>query len=233
MLKQVSVLLFVGIFVSGCVAKSFYATQALRDTGEPLRILLLNPNVSLYVQTAGGVLERQDQWTEAALENVRANLTDIFADRNIELVLAEDFNEIVSSDPVETELLRLHSAVGATIQENLNPQLQLPTKANDRLWSLGPDVGYLAQKYDADYAVFVQIQDSYASAGRVAAIIVVAVLFGVGMQGGTQVGYASLVDLQSGDVVWFNALARGTGDLREAEPARETVEVLLTDFPSE
>jgi hypothetical protein len=47
-----------------------------------------------------------------------------------------------------------------------------------------------------------------------------------------QTGYASLVDLRSGQVMWFNRLLRGNGDLRELEPAMETLNALLTDFPA-
>ncbi len=54
---------------------------------------------------------------------------------------------------------------------------------------------------------------------------------GVGLQGGMQVGFASLVDLQTGDVVWFNRLVNQAGDLRTVEPARKAVDELLTDFP--
>jgi len=61
--------------------------------------------------------------------------------------------------------------------------------------------------------------------------IVAMALLGVGLAGGAQTGYASLVDLRTGRVVWFNNLARGFGDLREPEPARETVEALLKSFP--
>jgi hypothetical protein len=32
-------------------------------------------------------------------------------------------------------------------------------------------------------------------------------------------------------VVWFNRLARQSGDLREAESAAETVDALLSEFP--
>ena len=52
------------------------------------------------------------------------------------------------------------------------------------------------------------------------------------MFGGTQAAYASLVDLQTGRVVWFNDLDRMWGDLREAQPAAETVETLLKGFPA-
>ena len=49
--------------------------------------------------------------------------------------------------------------------------------------------------------------------------------------GGAQVGYASLVDLNTGRVLWFNRLLRGRGDLREADKAAETVNALLEEFP--
>jgi len=46
-----------------------------------------------------------------------------------------------------------------------------------------------------------------------------------------QSAHASLVDLKSGEVVWFNRLRRLSGDLRETEPAAETLEALLADYP--
>jgi hypothetical protein len=49
--------------------------------------------------------------------------------------------------------------------------------------------------------------------------------------GGLQTGYASLVDLNTGRVRWFNRLARGSGDLREADKAADTIEALLEQFP--
>ncbi len=56
-------------------------------------------------------------------------------------------------------------------------------------------------------------------------------ILGAGVRGGQQVGFASLVDLRSGDIVWFNVMARGTGDLREAEQALDASRVLLSELP--
>ena len=56
-------------------------------------------------------------------------------------------------------------------------------------------------------------------------------LLGAISLGGEQVGYASLVDLNTGRVVWFNKLDRLWGDLREPEAAVETVDALLKGFP--
>ena len=56
-------------------------------------------------------------------------------------------------------------------------------------------------------------------------------LLGVGVGGGAQVGYASLVDLESGQVLWFNQLISVTGDLRDEKSAVASVDGLLTGFP--
>jgi hypothetical protein len=52
--------------------------------------------------------------------------------------------------------------------------------------------------------------------------------------GGGQFAYASLVDLRTGDVVWFNVLQAGTqiaginmGDIRKPEGAAQMVDRLL------
>ena len=58
-----------------------------------------------------------------------------------------------------------------------------------------------------------------------------AALFGVAVSGGQQVGFASLVDLRTGNIVWFNRIMNGTGDLRTADPAQKTVEDLLRELP--
>jgi hypothetical protein len=80
----------------------------------------------------------------------------------------------------------------------------------------------------ADYALFLFVRDSYATAGRIA-VIAIAALLGAGVPGGTQVGFASVVDLKTGDIVWFNFLLRGSGDLRTPAAAAETVKALVSD----
>ena len=66
---------------------------------------------------------------------------------------------------------------------------------------------------------------------RVALGLVTAVLFGAPVSGGQQIGYASLVHLETGNIVWFGTLARGTGDLRTPEPAQEAVNSLFSGLP--
>ena len=69
-----------------------------------------------------------------------------------------------------------------------------------------------------------------ASNERKVAMLALALLGAISL-GGEQVGYASLVDLNTGRIVWFNQLNRMSGDLREPGPAVETVDALLKGFP--
>jgi hypothetical protein len=130
-------------------------------------------------------------------------------------------------------LLALHAAVARSINlhHGIGGMWALPTKNGQLDWSFGDALRPLKHKSGANYALFIWIRDSYASAERVAAMVLMAVL-GVGLSGGSQQGYASLVDLDTGRVLWFNSLARASGDLREPAKAVETVDTLLAGFPA-
>ena len=54
---------------------------------------------------------------------------------------------------------------------------------------------------------------------------------GVGVHGGQQIGFASLVDLRSGRIVWFNQLVSSNGNLKEEKPAATSVKHLLDGMP--
>jgi len=188
------------------------------------KLVILPADMELYSISAGGVVEPRDDWTLAAQKHFARALA---AQRKrlglhvTELTPAEAdaFNEIVT----------LHRAVADAISMH-HRALELPTKDRQLDWSLAEAVRPLKERTGADYALFTWSRDSYASTERKAAMLALAVLGGV-MVGGEQVGYASLVDLNTGRVVWFNDLKRMSGDLREAKPAQETLAALLKDFP--
>ncbi|HEX6829793.1 MAG TPA: hypothetical protein VF104_12540, partial [Burkholderiales bacterium] len=189
------------------------------------RIAVMPLDVELFSISAGGVLEPRADWTEQALTHFRAALHSKKPRPDIEVIDLED-----ADDETVQSLNSLHGAVGAAIAGHHFGMYALPTKEGRLDWSMGPEVRSIRERTGADYALFTFIRDSYASSERVAAMVVAAA-FGVGLSGGRQVGYASLVELETGRVVWFNFLLRGTGDLREPDKARETLEALLSGFP--
>jgi hypothetical protein len=188
-------------------------------------VALMPADVELFEISAGGVGEPRADWTEAATKNIMGDL------RARKIKLGARATEITGEQDEAVEALNnLHGAVSRAIVVHHFGTLKLPTKDGKLDWTLGPDVAKLREKSGADYALFTWVRDSYASAER-KAMMVVGALFGVGMGGGVQQAYASLVDLRTGQIVWFNRIFRGTGDLREAEPAKETLDALLNGFP--
>ena len=189
------------------------------------RIVLMPLDVELFTLGAGGMPEPQAQWTSQALGHMRASL------QKRESGLGQTLVEDGATEPRSIALNHLHGAVaGAIALRHYLALYTLPTKGASLDWNIGADTTWLREQSGADYALFIYVRDSYATAERKAAIILAAML-GVGLPGGFQVGYASLADLRSGRIVWFNRLIRGAGDLREAEPAEESINALLQDFP--
>jgi len=228
-MKQIYCLLLSVILLSGCVTNTFYTSKKLAP--ETRRIALVAPDVELSILNAGGINEPQAEWTKLAEKYLSKSIRKKLKTLKIHLIDNQTTRELEADDFQEVQLVKLHEAVGATIlRHQYNEPLKLPSKKGKFEWTLGEDVSYLKDKYDADYALFIYVRDSYASSGRATAIVVAA-LFGVGIQGGTQVGFASLVDLSSGDIVWFNRLVRASGDLRTSETSEETVSQLLNNFP--
>ncbi len=220
------------ILLTGCAHTS--VTRSIGDT-EYLdgsdRVLLMPLDVQLMELTAGGLREPNAQWTHSAKEHIENALTELLAERQDTLVLYQAPKNDPGLMHTHDQMLKLHEAVGRSILIHQHyPVLALPTKQNRFDYSLGADVASLGEGHSCRYALFIYLRDSYASGERVAAMVAAA-MFGIGLQGGMQVGFASLVDLETGDVVWFNRLVSEAGDLRTLEPARKAVDDLLTDFP--
>jgi hypothetical protein len=194
------------------------------------KVAVMPSDIELFSISAGGVSEPRADWTEAANKHFKAALVDKNRTLGLDTVVvsdkdADDFAELNS----------LHAAIARAIAvHHFGPaSLHLPTKDGKLDWSLGEAVQAIKKASGADYALFSWIRDGYASAERQAAMVAIAVLsLGRAVPGGgAQTGYASLVDLNTGRVLWFNRLRRGSGDLREADKAAETLEALLSGFP--
>lgn len=220
--------LAVAVFGSaGAQAQSRNLAPGFTHRAASSTIVVVPADMELFSISAGGVQEPKADWTEAAQRHFKAALT------SQQSVLGKQVLELTDKDMDElADVNALHGAVAESVfLHHMMGGLKLPTKNDTLNWSLGDAVTPLRNKSGADYALFFWIRDSYASAERKAAMVAMALL-GVGIAGGAQIGYASLVDLKNGRVVWFNDLRRASGDLREAQPALETVEALLKGFPA-
>lgn len=218
----------------GCAPTSRKVRPDLSLRSGTRKILLMPMDIELSTLTAGGLLKPHAEWTALAQKFVRKSLEDRFMDYHINLLRNAEALHARTDDTLttlNTQLIKLHEVVGISIlRHSYIKYLNLPSKQNKFDWSLGPRARVLKERFGTDYALFVYLRDSYASAGRVAFIAVAAVL-GVGVSGGVQSGFASLVDLNDGRIVWFNRLVKNSGDLRTRAAAENSVIDLLSGFP--
>ena len=191
------------------------------------------------VEPAGRIA--QEIGTETARTKLLAALRAQQADRGGNVVILDRRDSLpgVSAETI-AELERLHNAVGNSIALHKYMGDNLPTKRGKGLdWTLGEQAVALGRKTGMDYALFMHAEDSFASTGRVALQVLGIAGCVVGfcapnIGGAGQFAYASLVDLRTGKVVWFNVVQTGSqiagikmGDLRTDEGAAQMVERLL------
>jgi len=193
------------------------------------KIVVTPLDVELFEISAGGVPAPRADWTESARKLMQAELEERRTELGVETVELDE----ASADELG-ELLNLHAAIAQSIALHHFGTMPLPTKNGQLDWSFGDALKPLQERTGANYALFIWVRDGYSSASRKATIAITAILSlgHVIPGGGLQSAYASLVDLDSGRVLWFNRFSRGGGDLREAGSAHETVDALLRNFPT-
>jgi hypothetical protein len=233
---RASLLLGVGLLMSACASTiALQQTEEFTPRSATPRVLLMPADIELSELSAGGIPFPKAEWTTAAMGHVSVALDEFLSARSATMVTYVAPPEFSPEAHRQGQLIKLHGAVGnAVLAHKFNPAITLPTVRDKFDYTLGGGVGALAggvgDSRGADYALFVYIRDSYASGER-AAVIMFGLLLGVAIPGGVQVGFASLVDLQSGDVVWFNRLLSAGGDLRKPDLARSAAADLLSKLP--
>jgi hypothetical protein len=225
--KRVLVLVTAAVLVAGCAVNTV-STQGFSGMADQTRVLLMPPDIKYYLLTASGITEPQAEWTAQA----REAFGDAFENFSRDSGFTFDSSHQAELSDTAIEYDQLHSAVGATIVANHYGPIKLPSKKDQTTseytfdWSLGSGVGDLTEDSDADYALFVYFRDYQASGGRVA-MAVFAALLNTAIYTGHQGGFASLVDLKTGDVVWFNNIPAVQGNMRTREGADKIVEKLF------
>ncbi|HYE43708.1 MAG TPA: hypothetical protein VEA15_09980 [Caulobacteraceae bacterium] len=217
------------VLLAGCTTtNSRVNTQAAAvRPAAGTRIVLMTPDVDLGLLTAAGMTEPRADWSRAARDNLASQIETAVKARQHAYSTANPDDAMTGR---VGQLLRLNSTVGASIM-TFGYTNALPTKKGSFDWTLGEGAQALSTAYDADYALFFTGRGTYASEGRVATAVGLALL-GVSVPLGQQVVYASLIDLRTGKVVWFNvAVAGPSDDMRKSEGAAGLVAAVFKDIP--
>ena len=205
-------------------------------------VVIIEPDIELSLVTAGGLQEPRKEWSDAARRLYPQAVHQLLGNKGAESKPDYDIPDDLDPASRQGQIIRLNQAVALSIAQYSQAGSALATKKDPKTgkpmmdWTLGPGVVELREATGADYALFTYVRDSYSSGGR-NALRVFAMLAGAAMGsyldigGGVQVGVATLVDLKTGQVVWFNLMANQSGDLRDEKGTRATVNQLLTGFP--
>ncbi len=231
-----------GLLLGGCtttVTESHTGGNASGDQvkldAKSARVVLMPIDIELFELTAAGLKEPKADWTGTARVHVTAALKGYLAERNLGLSQYRKPPDAMAARR-DVQLEKLHATVGGTILVHHYDQMnRLPTKRGKMDWTLGSSARQLGLQQQAEFALFVFLRDSHATAGRKAAVVASSIISIIGtprISGGERVGFASLVDLRTGKVAWFNALYSDSGDMREAKPARSVIDDLLSGFPT-
>jgi hypothetical protein len=219
------------LILCGCESTKQQTDSGFHAPSGNYRVIVMQPDVSVGQLTAGGVVEPREDWTKQGRDNVIKALDAEQASHGAVVKVAATVAD-AGWDPAKTQdLIELHRAVGTAIRIHKYGMMPLPTKNGRFDWTLGEQAVAFGAATNYDYALFVRASDSFASGGRVTLEAVGALGCLVGMcviaSGGQQVAFASLVDLKTGKVVWFNQLISSTGDIRTPEGATAMVGKLL------
>lgn len=223
--------LLVLALLSGCAATTPYrAHPQLEDRLRGgLRVAVMPPDVKVYEISIGEVREQMDEWSAVARQNVLAAINKRLTSGGG--LTIRDFDPIVSEAAREEfeDARSLFQAVSLSVALHAYPTpAQFETKIDRFDYTLGP-LPTLAQTSEADSLLFVFGVDHISSGGRVArdvATVLIGAAFGVIIvpQGGITTIGAVLVDLRTGDLLWFNKYSTaGVHDLRNPTSAEEFV----------
>ena len=208
-------------------------------------IVVFRPDVHVGSMKVGGMDEPNAEWTEQARENIQQQLRAQAGYLNANLRFIDELEG--ENAELLTEYRALFETVSGAVFQHVTMGDTLKTKQleqsyetggrtktrtiNTLDWTLGPGAARLKEATGADYAMFVFTHDAYGDAGRKVAQVLMAGLFGAYVPAGVHIGYAGLVNLETGNVVWFNTdLAMG-GDPRKEEGAEKRVRQLMKGFP--
>jgi hypothetical protein len=232
--RPLVLLLAASLPLAACVSTRQFADIEFQPPQGDYDMIVMRPSVQVGRINFGGTIEQRADWTDTSRALILAELRRQQAARGGRTLILER-REDAAGFPAEriADLERLFQAVGSSIVLHRYLRVELPTKRRQGLdWTLGQDAIALGRATGMEYALFLHAQDAYATDERIALQVlgVAGCLIGFcapQIGGGSQQAYASLVDLRTGDVVWFNFLQSQLGDLRKPEGAAQLVERLL------
>lgn len=194
-----------------------------------VKILVFRPDVQVGSLGTSGIESPNAEWTEQGRKNLADALVRDQARQSNQVMFLEERDG--ADGQMIADYQSLFRAVSGAIFQHKFFGPRLPTKKGKFDWTLGPGVKKIGDMSGANYALLLYTHDSYGTSGRKAMQVVSFLAFGAVVQAGIHVSYASLVDLDTGQVVWFNVKLGADGDPREIDGAEARIAQVLETMP--
>lgn len=230
LMALMAAIIWIGVAPASAQEKSATREGFILQPGTS-KILLFRPKIRVGAQSTAGLFEPNADWTQQARDNLQAALAEAQGKLGNVVVPAHD-----AVGPEAERLAQYQSLFSVVAESVIEYQFfkgnRLPTKKrkNSFEWSLGPDIAQLGRDSGCDYALFLVTDDGYGSTGR-KMLQVFAALARVAVTSGWHKGFAGLVDLRTGDLLWLNADLQMGGDVRTTDGAQKRMRQLLEEFP--
>lgn len=229
------------VMLASCAgpAKNASVHKSIADKTEkpmPRKILLLPPDIRVHEVSAGGVVEKVDDWTASANAHAMKAVREIGSSRKIfELRDAPALSD--ADKGTLDQHLALYELVAASADfSRSGPFAPWRERAQNFDYSLGPGLKELCERSDMDAALIIIGSDYISSAGRKAQMalgVLAAALMGVAVipQGGISFVSVGVLDMHSGDLLWYSTNRGPQNDLRQEEQVRAILERLFQEYP--
>ena len=191
----------------------------------------MRPAIRVGAQSTGGMFEPNSDWTTQARGYINDALQACQSRLGNQVATYEE--GLSGEGSLTSQYTNLFGALAdSVIEYQFFRGNRLPTKVRRDAfeWSIGGGLSGLKSLEGADYALFINTHDAYGSTGR-KVLQIVGMLGGVAVTSGEHIGYAGLIDLKTGELVWLNADRQMGGDVRTQDGAVKRVRQLLEGFP--
>lgn len=202
----------------------------------PRKVLLLPVEIRVHEVSAGGVAEKIDAWSAAASDNAVRYIRHLAVGRGA--------FELVESPPLSPEQkaqleqhIALYEAVaGSAYLARASPIAVWKERARNFDYTLGAGLEPLAEHTGIDAAMIVIGSDYISSAGRKAAMVM-GVLLGalaggvVVPQGGISFVSVGVVDMRTGNLLWFGTDQSSTTDFRNERDLHDMLDRMFQTYP--
>jgi len=224
--------LLVALFLvsNSTLAQHRHASLQNDDRSLPRKVIIIPADVVVHEMSVGGILEKAPEWARQSSDNLTRAMREVAEDtRHFTIVQAPTLTE-EEQDRLD-ESIATFMTVGTTAHQTLLwGGAAWAHKRTEFDYTLGPGLAFLREKTGADAAILMAGDDIVSSDGRKAAVVVGALL-GVGLATGRSIALTSVVDLQTGDLLWMHYDESMSKDLKNYDSAKTMVSDIFSKYP--